>query len=202
MYYFIVGIADFFRKITETRDKDIITNKQQKSPTGRNNQQNEEGGYSRRDLHYARRIGQLEEMSENISNIKEKITELDVKFDLRVPDKVLSEDKFKEEIINSADIIEELNIIRQNVDELRKIITSKQQLTTIERIKESTEKIETDLREVEIKNALTNEKLTASELGGRLGLSRSRTNQILLKMEQDRVVSRVRYGKRFLWYVT
>lgn len=186
------------RKVKE--DIDVVINKQQK-PSIDSNEQYEEV-YSKRDLQYARRIGQLEKLSEDISNIKDKITQLDVKFDLRVPDKVLTENKFDEEVAGTGNVFSEFDNVKQGINELRKIIISKQQITTREKAEELVGGRETDLRETEIKNMLIGERITASELGNRIGLSRSRTNQILLQMEQKRVVSRLRYGKKFLWYVT
>ncbi len=199
-----MGIFDFFKKQqkeTEPEVEETVTNKQQLS-TIVNNQQLEEESYSKRDLHYARRIGQLEEMSEDVSKIKDRLTALDVKFDLRVPEKVLTEKKFEEEVLESKDIIEEIEAIRKGLSELERAITNKQQLSTIGSIRESAERIEIDLREAEIKKNMKGERLATDELGKKLGLSRSRTNQLLLEMEKKGMVSRVKYGKKYLWSVT
>ncbi len=179
----------------------IVSNSNQLSSIINNNQQKDEK-FSKRDLHYARRIGQIEEMSENVSTIKDKLTALDVKFDLRIPDKLLTEKKFEEETLEGRDILVEINAIRKSVEELEKAITNKQQLTAIETIKESTDKIEFDLRETEIRKIIRQDRLTTEELGKRVGLSRSRTNQILLEMQTKGLVSRAKYGKKYLWTVT
>lgn len=212
--YFIVGIFNFFKRLQKEQKPDvkegvnnhhqsspIVTNSHQQPETTRN-QQDERESYNKRDLQYARRIGQLEEMSEDVSDIKDKLTALDVKFDMRVPERVLTESKFEDAVLESKDIFKEIESIKNSLNELEETITNNQQLSTVRNIRESAENIELDLREAEIKRILGKERLGTKELGKRLGLSRSRTNQILLEMESEGNVSRVKYGKKYLWKVT
>lgn len=201
----VVGIFDFLKRPKKESPSDIdesVTNNNQLSPIITNSQQEEAEIFSKRDLHYARRIGQIEEMSENISRIKDRLTSLDAKFDLRIPDKMLTEKRFEDEVIASKDLLDEIEAIRQSLGQLERAIINKQQLETITDIRKSTEIIETNLREVEIRRNLKGERLTTDELSKRLGLSRSRTNQLLLEMEGKGMTSRIKYGKKNLWTVT
>ena len=175
-----------------------------------NNQQKDLSYYNLRDLQYARRMGQIEQIATDIATIKEKITGLDIKFDLRVPDKVLTESRFDEEISSSEDIYKELNAIKSYILELKRIvnncqqlstvINSNQQLSTLEKLEKSAENIESSFREKEILRHLKiSKELSTEDIGKLTQISRSRANQILLEMERKGLVSRIKYGKKFLW---
>lgn len=190
-------IKNYQQKSTEINSYNLVGNRLS-SPIITNNQQKSTEKFNQRDIQYARRIGQIEQMSLDISDIKEKLTGLDVKFDLRVPDKVLTEEKFKKELDESVDIFRELEKIKEAINKLGKTITSSQQLspiiTTLPPKKE-----EVSTKEDEILRHLTVDKLSAEVLGKKINLSRSRTNQILLEMQNKGLVSRIKYGKKYLW---
>jgi predicted XRE-type DNA-binding protein len=197
----------------------VVNNNQQLSTVVNNNQQlSTVENYNLRDLQYARRMGQIEQMAADLALIKEKITGLDIKFDLRIPDKILTEKRFEEEVNSNEEFFEELENIRKNIEEL-KIIISNQQLSTVvnnnqqlstvvnnnqqlallEKIKESAENIEQSMREKEVLKHLNGSKLSSEEIGSLLGISRSRANQILIEMEKKGLVYRIKYGKKILW---
>ncbi|MFH8080672.1 MAG: hypothetical protein QXO84_02215 [Candidatus Aenigmatarchaeota archaeon] len=197
----------------------INSNQQQLTAINRNQQQlTETESYNIRDLQYARRMGQIEQMAADLALIKEKITSLDIKFDLRVPDVVLTEKKFDKEIGSNEDFYKELEAIRQNIEILKEIISNQQQLTAINRnqqqltainrnqqmkilddIKRSAEFLEDNLRQKEVLKHLDDKKLSSEEIGNLLGISRSRANQILLELEKKGLVYRIKYGKKILW---
>ncbi|MEM0473547.1 MAG: hypothetical protein QXF88_02400, partial [Candidatus Aenigmatarchaeota archaeon] len=174
--------------------------------------------YNRRDLQYARRIGQIEQMANDIALIKEKITGLDIKFDMRVQDKVLTEKRFEEEVNSNEDFFKELEEIRKSIDHMRSVINnqqlsttinsnqqlsttinSNQQLKILKKIEKSAENLEYGLREREILKQLNSSKLGSEEIGDLVGISRSRANQVLIEMEKKGLVYRIKYGKKILW---
>jgi predicted XRE-type DNA-binding protein len=201
------------------RSSTVVNSNQQLSTVVNSNQQlSTVENYNLRDLQYARRMGQIEQMAADLALIKEKITGLDIKFDLRIPDKILTEKRFEEEVNSNEEFFEELENIRKNIEEL-KIIISNQQLSTVvnnnqqlstvvnnnqqlallEKIKESAENIEQSMREKEVLKHLNGSKLSSEEIGSLLGISRSRANQILIEMEKKGLVYRIKYGKKILW---
>ena len=161
--------------------------------------------FNTRDLMYARRIGQIEKIAMDISDIKEKVLGLDIKFDLRVPDRVLTEEKFKKEIDESSDIFKEIEELKKSIERLERIITNNQQSSPIitssvkPLLEKDSKEFKEDYKEKVILNALKNQKLTAEELGRKINLSRSRTNQILLELKKKGLVSRIKFGKKYLW---
>ncbi len=212
---------DFMKRLLGIkRLSTVVNNNQQLSTVVNNNQQLSTDGqtYNIRDLQYARRMGQIEQMAADLALIKEKITGLDIKFDLRVPDKVLTEKRFQEEVDSNENFYKELESIRQSIESLKIIINNQQlstvvnnnqqlstvvnnnqQLAILEKIKKSTESLEQNMREKEILKQLNGSKLSSEEIGDMLGISRSRANQILIEMERKGLVYRIKFGKKILW---
>lgn len=54
------------------------------------------------------------------------------------------------------------------------------------------------MNEIKILGNLNSDKLSTEEISKLIGLSRSRTNQILLEMEQKKLIVRIKAGKKFL----
>ena len=119
-----MNFKEFMKRILGIKRRSTVVNSNQQQSTV-------EGFYNLRDLQYARRMGQIEQMAADLALIKEKITGLDIKFDLRIPDKVLTEKKFEEEVSSNEDFFIELEKIREGVEELKKIIGCQQLSTTI-----------------------------------------------------------------------
>ncbi|MBU5688169.1 MAG: hypothetical protein KQA41_03015 [Candidatus Aenigmarchaeota archaeon] len=202
------------------RASTVVNSNQQLSTAINSNQQQStvDGGYNIRDLQYARRMGQIEQMAADLALIKEKITGLDIKFDLRVPDKVLTEKRFQDELESNDEFFKELDSIRKSIDELKIFISnqqlstainsnqqlstainSNQQLAILEKIRKSADSLEQSMREKEILKQLNGNKFSSEEIGDLLGISRSRANQILIEMEKKGLVYRIKYGKKILW---
>ncbi|MEM5799653.1 MAG: sigma factor-like helix-turn-helix DNA-binding protein [Candidatus Aenigmatarchaeota archaeon] len=209
------------KKVLGIKRSSTVVNSNQQLSTAINSCQQQstvDTSYNIRDLQYARRIGQIEQMAADLALIKEKITGLDIKFDLRVPDKVLTEKRFQDELDSNDEFFKELDSIRKSIDEL-KIAISNQQLSTainsnqqlstainscqqlaiLEKIRRSADSLEQSMREKEILKQLNGSKLSSEEIGGILGISRSRANQILIEMEKKGLVYRIKYGKKILW---
>ncbi|MEM5878768.1 MAG: hypothetical protein QXF12_07885 [Candidatus Aenigmatarchaeota archaeon] len=215
-----MSFKDFMKNILGIkRSSTVVNNNQQLSTTINSNQQlSTVDVYNRRDLQYARRIGQIEQMANDIALIKEKITGLDIKFDMRIQDKVLTEKRFEEEVNSNEDFFKELEEIRKSIDHMRAVINnqqlsttinsnqqlsttinSNQQLKILKKIEKSAENLESGLREREILKQLNGSKLGSEEIGELVGISRSRANQILIEMEKKGLVYRIKYGKKILW---
>jgi Fic family protein len=216
-----MSFKEFMKRILGIkRVSTVVNNNQQLSTVVNNNQQLSTVGetYNIRDLQYARRLGQIEQMAADLALIKEKITGLDIKFDLRIPDKILTEKRFEEEVSSNEDFFKELEKIRESIEELKRIVNNQQlstvvnnnqqlsttinrnqQLTLLEKIRKSTENIEQNMREREVLKHLNGNKLSSEDIGKILGISRSRANQILIEMERKGLIYRIKYGKKILW---
>jgi uncharacterized membrane protein len=216
-----MSFKEFMKRILGIkRVSTVVNNSQQLSTVVNNSQQLSTVGetYNIRDLQYARRLGQIEQMAADLALIKEKITGLDIKFDLRIPDKILTEKRFEEEVSSNEDFFKELEKIRESIEELKRIINNQQlstvvnnnqqlsttinrnqQLALLEKIRKSTENIEQNMREREVLKHLNGNKLSSEDIGKILGISRSRANQILIEMERKGLIYRIKYGKKILW---
>jgi len=216
-----MSFKEFMKRILGIkRVSTVVNNNQQLSTVVNNNQQLSTVGetYNIRDLQYARRLGQIEQMAADLALIKEKITGLDIKFDLRIPDKILTEKRFEEEVSSNEDFFKELEKIRESIEELKRIVNNQQlstvvnnnqqlsttinrnqQLALLEKIRKSTENIEQNMREREVLKHLSGNKLSSEDIGKILGISRSRANQILIEMERKGLIYRIKYGKKILW---
>jgi predicted transcriptional regulator len=129
-------------------------------------------------------------MLESLREIRQKLEELDHKieileknFESRVPEKILTEKKFQEEIQTSDDIISK--IISEVKSATRPLIASQQQLTIIEQ--KRIEKILSILDE--------NGKLSSSQLAEIMNLSRTRCNEYFKQMEELNLVEGIEIGK-------
>lgn len=127
---------------------------------------------------------------ESLREIKRKIDELDYRlssleknFEARIPDRVLTEKKFQEEVQTSDDITNK--IISEVRSATRPLIASKQQLTVIEQ--KRIEKIISILEE--------HGKLSSSQISQLLNLSRTRCNEYFRQMEEFGLVEGIEIGK-------
>lgn len=129
-------------------------------------------------------------MLESLREIKQKIETLDYRmslleknFEARVPSKILTEQKFKEETQMSDEMVNK--IISEVRAATKPLIASKQQMTVVEQ--KRIEKIISILQE--------HEKLSSVQLSQILNLSRTRCNEYFKQMEEMGLVEGVDIGK-------
>jgi len=117
--------------------------------------------------------------NQEIKLLHSKVSELEKKFEERIPDRVLSETKFKEETQDSEEIIKRIiSEMRTMMPRKSVIQTSNEPLTIVET--KRIEKITTLLER--------HEKLSSSELSQLMGLSRTRCNEYFKLMESLDIV--------------
>jgi len=125
----------------------------------------------------------LRELREKVDKLYLKIAELEKKIDERIPEKVVTERVFKEEIVDSEDIVRRITDSIKSIT--RPLIASKAQLSIVE--SRRIEKIISLLQE--------HGKLSSVQLSRMIGLSRTRCNEYFKKMEQLGLVEGVMVGK-------
>lgn len=114
----------------------------------------------------------LRDIRERVEYLQARMNEIERKIDDRIPEKILSEQKFLSEVESSGDIVEKI------VEEVKAIPRTiihpgREQLTVVETKK--MEKIATLLQE--------HGKLSSIQLAQLLNLSRTRANEYLKQME-------------------
>jgi biotin operon repressor len=125
----------------------------------------------------------LRELREKIDNLYLKIDQLERRIEERIPEKTLSETTFKQEIVDTEDVVK--RIISEIKSVTRPIIASKDQLTIVEQRR--IEKIMSILQE--------NGKLSSSQLAQMMGLSRTRCNEYFKQMEELGLLEGIEIGK-------
>ena len=125
----------------------------------------------------------LREMKETLNRINLRLSELERKFEERIPEKALSENKFYNEIQDGNEMIEK--IVKEIRDVTRPLIATKEKLTIVE-----TKRIEKTI--VLLKH---HGKLNSYQLGQIMGLSRTRCNEYLKQMESIGLVEGEILGK-------
>ena len=124
------------------------------------------------------------QFSSETEKLHNKLLEIEKKLDERVPEVVLSENKFKTEIQDSEELINKIVSELKNIL-VKKTETSEENLTIVE-----SKRIEN------IKSLLKkHEKLSSTELSQLTGLSRTRSNEYFKKMENLGIVKPVLVGK-------
>jgi len=114
-----------------------------------------------------------EQFNSEIKKLHNKISDLEKKFEERIPHKVLSESKFKEEIQDGDDVVQRIVSEIKEFFYRKPLIPVEETLTLVE--SKRIEKIRALLKR--------HEKLSSSELSQLIGLSRTRCNEYFKKME-------------------
>jgi hypothetical protein len=121
-----------------------------------------------------------------LAKLNSRLSNLEKKFEQRIPEKVLSELKFKEEVQDSEQLVNRI------ISEIKALMPKK---PAIKDIKEPLTIDETK----RIKNIISllerHEKLTSSELSQLIGLSRTRCNEYFKLMENLDIVEPVLAGR-------
>jgi len=125
----------------------------------------------------------LRELREKLDELYLKVDRLEKTINDKIPEKVLSESTFKQEIIDSNEVINK--IISEIKAVTRPIIASKEKLTIVEQ--KRIEKIIDLLQQ--------HGKLSSSQLAQILGLSRTRCNEYFKQMEDLGLVEGIEIGK-------
>ncbi len=130
-------------------------------------------------------VSEVNVLSE-IEKLHSRLSDLEKKFEERVPTRVLSEDSFKKEVQDSDEVVNKILSEIKNLIEIRKRIqTHDETLTVVE--SKRIEKIKSLLKR--------HEKLSSTELSQLMGLSRTRCNEYFKMMERLNVVKSVLVGK-------
>lgn len=122
----------------------------------------------------------MREIKEKIDRIEFKLTELERKIGEHIPEKVLTESKFTQEIQSSEDIVNKI------ISEVRNLTNHRSALRIMENRLNGEEKPTiVELKRIEkISNLLqTHGKLSSIQLAHLLSLSRTRANEYLKQME-------------------
>ncbi|MFH1623057.1 MAG: winged helix-turn-helix domain-containing protein [Candidatus Aenigmatarchaeota archaeon] len=131
----------------------------------------------------------LRDMKAKVETLTSKLAELERKFDERVPEKALSEQAFREEVVDGSSLAQEIiDGVREEVKaaaNARPVIAARDQLTIVEQ--KRMEKVLSLLQE--------HGKLTSPQLANIMNLSRTRCNEYFRHMEQLGLVEGVEVGK-------
>jgi len=131
----------------------------------------------------------LRDLKSKVETITLKMTELERKFEERVPGKILSEESFRKEIVDSGNLVQEIiEGVKEEVKSAansRPIVASKDQLTIVEQRR--IEKILGILQE--------HERLSSPQLATIMNMSRTRCNEYFRQMETMGLVEGVEVGK-------
>jgi biotin operon repressor len=125
----------------------------------------------------------LRELKQKIEDIYVRLDRLEKKIDEKIPEKTLSENTFRQEIIDGEEVVK--RIISEIKLITRPLIASKQKLTIVEQRR--IENIVSFLQE--------HGKLSSSQLSKLIGLSRTRCNEYFKLMEDLGLVEGVEIGK-------
>lgn len=132
----------------------------------------------------------LRDIRERIERMEMRVASLERKFDERVPERVLSESRFKEEVKSGDEMAEEI------ISEVKELARKKHIIEAIE------EKMDEKLSVVEMKRIKKitglleqHERLSSMQLAQLMDMSRTRCNEYFKLMERLRMVEPVLIGK-------
>jgi sugar-specific transcriptional regulator TrmB len=133
----------------------------------------------------------LRDLKEKVDQLQLKLTEIEKKLEERIPEKVLTESKFKEEVQTSEDIVERI------VSEVRELAKQKSVIRVLEeRLTEEKPTIVEFKRIEKITELLQKHgKLSSSQLAQLMNLSRTRSNEYLKQMENLGIVEPIIIGR-------
>jgi hypothetical protein len=130
--------------------------------------------------------GRFDRVLSEIEKLHSRVSELEKKFEERVPTKVLSEDNFREEVQDSGELVGRI------ISELKNLMQDRQS----HRISDERLTLVESKRIDKIKSLLKrHEKLSSKELSQLIGLSRTRCNEYFKIMERLNIVRPVLVGK-------
>jgi len=131
----------------------------------------------------------LRDLKGKVETLALKLADIERKFEERVPEKTLSEQAFKEEVVDSGNLVDE--IIEGVKEEIhaaanaRPIVATRDQLTVVEQ--KRIEKVLSILQE--------HGKLSSPQLATLMNLSRTRCNEYFRQMEELGLVEGIEVGK-------
>lgn len=133
----------------------------------------------------------MREIKEKIDKIEFKLNDLEKKINDHIPEKVLTESKFVQEVQSSEDIVKKI------ISEIKSLNSNKPVIKIIENGLNGDKPTIVEKRKIEkIVNILeTNGKLSSLQLAHLLGLSRTRANEYLKQMENLGLVEGILIGK-------
>ena len=134
----------------------------------------------------------LRDIRDKLERLEYRIAELERRLEERMPEKVLTENKFKEEVQDSEDIVKRI------VSEVEAMTKRKSIQQIIEdRITEVEKPNIVELKRIDKITSLLEEhgKLSSSQLSQLIGLSRTRCNEYFKKMENLGMAEPVLIGK-------
>ena len=120
-----------------------------------------------------------------IKKLHSRISDLEKKFEDRIPERVLSESKFKQEVQDGDDVAQRIISEIKEFFHTKPVISVDETLTVVE--SKRIEKIRSILKR--------HERLSSTELSQLIGLSRTRCNEYFKKMESLGMVKSVLDGK-------
>ena len=129
----------------------------------------------------------LRDLKDKIESISFRLSELEMKFEDRIPGKILTEKSFKQEIVDSGDMVDRIisGVKAELKASVNPVIASKETLTIVEQ--KRMQKILGILKE--------HGRLSSSQLGSVMNLSRTRCNEYFRRMETLNLVQGVVVGR-------
>jgi len=133
----------------------------------------------------------MREIREKIDKIEFKLTELERKINENIPEKVLTESKFVEEIQSSEDIVNKI------ISEVKNLNSNRPMIKIVDNGLDGNKPTIVEKRKIEkiISLLESSGKLSPLQLAHLLGLSRTRANEYLKQMENLGLVEGSLIGK-------
>jgi sugar-specific transcriptional regulator TrmB len=133
----------------------------------------------------------LRDLKEKVDQLQLKLTEIEKRLEERIPEKVLTESKFKEEVQSSEDIVEKI------ISEVKELAKQKSVIRVLEeRLTEEKPTLVEFKRMEKITELLQKHgKLSSSQLAQLMNLSRTRSNEYFKQMENLGIVEPIIIGK-------
>lgn len=133
----------------------------------------------------------LRDMKEKLDQLQLKVTAIEKRLEERIPEKVLTESKFREEVQSSEDIVEKI------ISEVKELTKTKSVIRVLEeRLTEEKPTIVEFKRIEKISELLQQHgKLSSSQLAQLMNLSRTRCNEYFKQMEDLGIVEPLIVGK-------
>jgi len=133
----------------------------------------------------------LRDLKQRVDEIRFKLTELERKFEERLPEKVLTESKFKEEVQTGEEITAKI------ISEVRALAKTKSVIKVLEESLTEEKPTLVEFKRIEKITELLEQhgKLSSSQLAQLMNLSRTRSNEYFKQMENLGIVEPVIIGK-------
>lgn len=133
----------------------------------------------------------LRDLKERINRLQFRLAEIERTIEERLPGKALTEEKFKQEVQSSEDIIEKI------VSEIRELAKTKSVIRVLEEriIEEKPTQVEFKRIEKITELLQKHSKLSSSQLAQLMNLSRTRCNEYFKQMESLGIIEPIIVGK-------